>query len=259
MPTPAQNHPKFFPALRLKNGVKNAEKEELESDVKACERLVIFGGGVLLFGLGAEIALGFIHPPHDSLFGRWGSVFATVIVFVGVGAEVWFSGMGSRRQGELVRRSNDELAKAQTELVKLRKQVAPRVIDQKAFLEQLRKSNSKPSKVFILYASAEIAPDAWVAAALLEFTIRAAGWPVEARQEVTFGSPHLQPVGMGRGFNPGIVIEFCQTDATDIDPFDTSKPYGALSKALAETIGSPSGRGDHELKPGELRIVVLPR
>src|SRR5207253_11259120 len=64
--------------------------------VKACERLVVLGGGILLFGLAAEIGLAAIHPLYDSLLGTWGTVFGTFIVFVGVFVEVWFSGMGTR-------------------------------------------------------------------------------------------------------------------------------------------------------------------
>jgi hypothetical protein len=52
-----------------------------------------------------EIALAAKHLPFDSFVGIWGSVIADSLVALGVFGELLFSAMGSKRLGELQRRS----------------------------------------------------------------------------------------------------------------------------------------------------------
>ncbi len=102
----------LFPDWRLKNAVKNASDEELEDSAEACEWWGWRGAMILMFGLIAEVILAFWDAPHESIPGRWGSAFGTVLVALGVGLEVQFARMGARRQGELTRRVKVRLGDA---------------------------------------------------------------------------------------------------------------------------------------------------
>ena len=62
-----------------------------------------------------EVALAVKHPPFDSFVGIWGSVIADSLVAIGVFGELLFSAMGSKRLGELQRRSKLMVAELNTQ------------------------------------------------------------------------------------------------------------------------------------------------
>jgi hypothetical protein len=59
-----------------------------------------------------EVALAAKHSPFDSFIGIWGSVIADSLVALGVFGELLFSAIGSKRHGELQRRSKLMVAEA---------------------------------------------------------------------------------------------------------------------------------------------------
>jgi hypothetical protein len=95
-----------------------------------------------------EVGLAAKHLPFDSFIGIWGSVIADSLVAIGVFGELLFSAMGSRRHGELQRRSKLIVAelntqareanaraseanqKAQEAILELARLTAPRVLTQ---------------------------------------------------------------------------------------------------------------------------------
>jgi hypothetical protein len=62
-----------------------------------------------------EVGLAAKHPPFDSFIGIWGSVIADSLVAIGVFGELLFSAMGSKRLGELQRRSKLMVAELNTQ------------------------------------------------------------------------------------------------------------------------------------------------
>lgn len=109
---PNQNPRKPFPAWRLINGVTNASDDDLDASADSCENWSWYFGGLVAFGLIAEVILGVLHPPYDSVWSRWGSTLANALVFIGVAGEVQFSRMGFRRGHEIKRRSDEKVAEA---------------------------------------------------------------------------------------------------------------------------------------------------
>lgn len=104
-----------FPAWRLRNGVINASDGELEVAASACETWAKWCGAAVVLGLIIEVALAAKHPPFDSFVGIWGSVIADRLVALGVFGELLFSAMGSKRHGELQRRSKLIVAELNTQ------------------------------------------------------------------------------------------------------------------------------------------------
>jgi len=109
---PSQNPRKPFPAWRLINGVKNASDGDLEASSESCEYWSWFFGGLVVFGIAAEVVIGICHPAYDSVWGKWGSTLANALVVLGVAGEIQFSRMGFRRDQELKRRSDKVVAEA---------------------------------------------------------------------------------------------------------------------------------------------------
>jgi hypothetical protein len=139
--TPIQSgrHKGPFPGLRLINGVINATNDELRESIESCERAAEQGGIAVIIGLVIEVALAACHPPFDSFAGIWGAVIADSLVALGVAGEVLFSRMGSARQRELQRRSDEKVAeaearaseanqRAQEAILELAKFRAPRIL-----------------------------------------------------------------------------------------------------------------------------------
>jgi len=158
----------WCPAWHLDGGVVNATEDELEAAVSSCERIAIYFGGVVVIGLVIEIVLAIDHPPYDSRLGEWGSVFADVLVAVGVMVEVLFSARGTRYQSELQRRSNDRLSLATTEAGKanlevawLKAQIAPRVLSKEQY-EELQTLNGQVSAVNVVW-HADVEPSLFAA------------------------------------------------------------------------------------------------
>jgi len=116
--TPIQSgrHKGPFPGLRLINGVINATNDELRESRDSCERAAEWGGIAVVSGLVIEVILAACHPPFDSFAGIWGAVIADSLVAIGVAGEVLFSRMGSARQRELQRRSDERVVVSQFEI-----------------------------------------------------------------------------------------------------------------------------------------------
>jgi len=93
----------------------SASNPELEKSVESCERWEWFGGGLVVVGVIAEVAIAAIHPPYDSFLEQWGSSLANSLVAIGVGLEIKFGQMAGLRQSELKRRSDEEVAAANQE------------------------------------------------------------------------------------------------------------------------------------------------
>ena len=109
---PTQNPRNPFPAWRLPNGMIKASDDELEKSIESCERWEWFGGGLVVFGLAASVAIAAIHPKYDSFLEQWGSVIADGLVAIGVVIEIKFGQMAGLRQSELKRRSDILVAEA---------------------------------------------------------------------------------------------------------------------------------------------------
>lgn len=114
----------LFPDWRLKSAVKDASLEALEASTEACEWWGWRGAMVLMIGLIAEVVLTIWDLPYESIGGRWGSVFGSTLVAIGVGLEVQFHRMASRRTEELALRAKWILAAAVDEVARLQMRVA---------------------------------------------------------------------------------------------------------------------------------------
>jgi hypothetical protein len=116
-----------FPAWRLPNGLTKASDREIEKSIESCERWEWFGGGLVVVGVVAELAIAAWHPPYDSFLEQWGSSLANGLVALGVAFEIKLGQMAGLRQSELRRRSDekvavatDRAATAQAELIQFR-------------------------------------------------------------------------------------------------------------------------------------------
>ena len=116
MGSPAQKPKKPFPAWYLRRGTINAADAELESSIDACEWWEWFGGGLVVVGVAAAVAIAAIHPKYDSFLEQWGSAIADGLVAIGVAIEIKFGQMAGLRQGELQKRSKDKLGDAVNQL-----------------------------------------------------------------------------------------------------------------------------------------------
>lgn len=129
-----------FPEWRLPKGIIKASDENLETSFDSCERWGWLGGGLVIFGVIATVAIAAIHPSYDSFWEQWGSAIADSLVAIGVAIEVGFGQMAKSRQNELKRRSGiiivaaneraaEAIQKSEEERharVKLEAQLAPR-------------------------------------------------------------------------------------------------------------------------------------
>jgi hypothetical protein len=109
----------------------NATNKQLEDSSESREHRAFRFAGLVILGLVSEVAIAIAHPAYDSFWDRWGSVFADVLVAVGVAGEVLFGRMGHRRDAELQKRSkkllaeaNERAAKAELETEWLKSQFA---------------------------------------------------------------------------------------------------------------------------------------
>jgi hypothetical protein len=81
-----------------------------------------------------EVALAIKHPPFDSFVGIWGSVIADSLVALGVFGELLFSAMGSKRHGELQRRSKIMVAELNNDTARLRDALRGTVLSNRAIM-----------------------------------------------------------------------------------------------------------------------------
>src|SRR5690349_12398821 len=95
----------LFPDWRLKGAAKDASLESLEASAEACEWWGWCGAMVLMTGLIADVTLTIWDLPRESIWARWGGLFGTTLVAIGVGLEVQFHWMASRRTDELALRA----------------------------------------------------------------------------------------------------------------------------------------------------------
>jgi hypothetical protein len=65
-----------------------ASDSEIEKSIGSCERWEWFGGGLVVIGVIAEVAIAAIHPPYDSFWDQWGSSFASSLIAIGVALEI---------------------------------------------------------------------------------------------------------------------------------------------------------------------------
>ena len=112
---------------------------------------------MVVAGVFSELAIAWFHPSYDSLWERWGSTIANAAVLLGVAGEIQFSMMAFRRDKELKRRSDEQVAEARERAAKadlaraeLEAKLLPRMLnqDQWDFVQSLR---GKFSEIAIAY------------------------------------------------------------------------------------------------------------
>jgi 4-amino-4-deoxy-L-arabinose transferase-like glycosyltransferase len=269
----------LFPDWRLKNTVKNASDEELEASADACEWWGWRGAMLLMIGLIAEIVLAWWDPPHESIPGRWGNVFATLLVAIGVGFEVQFARMGHRRSNELDRRTKDKLGeaieraaeagKAAAEATKqalesqlaLEKFKAPRSVDSDIFVKEVEGKSSWPV-VELLYVDAG---DCLSLAGSIAIALGNARWPVAWARPLQRANPssefpaEIVPITTSYGAQTIGVTVVARELYLNFP--DGKSPQGTLVWALGKALSSQNANGgrDPSMRDGTLRIVVAPK
>ena len=173
--------PDAFPGWRLKNDVMNATDADLEKAGESCERWGAFGAGLVVLGVIAEVVIAARHPLYDSILEQWGSALADSLVAIGVAIEVQFGRMGSRRQSELHRRSNERTAKAELETERLRAQLAWRRLSPQQIekiSEVLAKHDGTKYCLRVVHPAND--PECMTFAGDIAAAFRAAGWRVQS-------------------------------------------------------------------------------
>jgi hypothetical protein len=90
----------------------DSSEVRLEQAADSSERWGWGFGGLIVVAVLFELLLAAIHPPYDSVFGRWGSAMADGLIAIGVAGEILFARVGSSCQSELRRRTEESLAEA---------------------------------------------------------------------------------------------------------------------------------------------------
>jgi hypothetical protein len=126
-----QNHrgSRLLRLLARKKGTISASDPELEESAALLEEASIFGGALVFVGVAVEVALLIWPADNEKLAG----ILASIFVAIGVGVEVLFGKMASRRQGILLQRSRDRLAAATNRVAELTERVAPRALTKEQF------------------------------------------------------------------------------------------------------------------------------
>jgi hypothetical protein len=120
----------------------NAHDDELEESIESCETWEWYGGGLVVIGVFATVAIAAWHPLYNSWLEQWGSAISDSLVAIGVAVEIRFGQMAGLRHNELRRRSdiivataNERAAEAsqrardaELRLALLEKKVTPRVV-----------------------------------------------------------------------------------------------------------------------------------
>ena len=83
--------------------------DELREGVSRFEARAFWGGVVVFAGAGVDVLWAIYRPAVASPLGIWGPVIATVVVAIGIAAELYFSRRASHLQKELVSRSEERL------------------------------------------------------------------------------------------------------------------------------------------------------
>lgn len=129
-PDPIQKAPKLFPAWRVMRGITHAADEELEAAAESCDRWSLGSGGLLMFGLVIELASVITNLPHPGVL----TGIANVFVLAGVGGEIQFGRLGSRRLSEITKRSKERLK----DTIGVAAEVTERAAAQKLETERLK-------------------------------------------------------------------------------------------------------------------------
>lgn len=257
-----------FCEARLKNGIMQATDDELRLSVEACERGAKIGSYALLVGLLVEVVLALFRD--DSPARSLERVTSDAFVFLGVGAEVLFSGMGAGRQRELQRRSDQQLGVAQREaaearertavtelrLKELRYRVGPRSFDEAKFLTELQ-GTTPPNRVQIQYDNG--VPDGYSTGWQLQQLLKKAGWNSPDPQAIAPRSRFWGYVqhniietgvdGTVVGTGSGIVVVRRHDYALG----------DALTSAINSTLGSLQVRWDAGVPEKELIVLIFGR
>src|SRR3569833_1491467 len=104
-----------WPDPRGKTGIMNASDPELRAGIAKYEGLSDWSARLLIFALFIEVVLA-AFPPENRAIERWAGVVAAALVALAVWGEVAFAKKASLRQGELLRRSDNELKEANDRL-----------------------------------------------------------------------------------------------------------------------------------------------
>lgn len=192
IPNPTQKPISVSPPWRLRFGIINAANEQLEIASKSCRRWGWGGGGLVLGGLLFEVLIAVIHPKYDFFLERWGSVIADLLVFFGVLAEIWFSGIEHSCDSELTRRSNDELriateragsaieraAKAELEIAKIK---APRTLTSEDVNSISQELSEFPGQMYDLFLPRMMEPGSFIVTQII-VALTKAGWLLVSAQ-----------------------------------------------------------------------------
>ena len=164
----------------------SASDSELEKSIESCERWEWFGGGLVVVGVIAEVAIAAIHPPYDSFWDQWGSSIANGLVAIGVALEIKLGQMAGLRQNELKRRSDEKVgeanaraAEAELRAEQLRLELAwRRISDQEA--AKMSEVLSRPDlpKIGLRIYHVANDPEATALSQDIAEVFRRNGWPV---------------------------------------------------------------------------------
>jgi hypothetical protein len=259
-PTPAQNPLKPFPAWRLPKGAISASDSALEKSIESCERWEWFGGGLVVVGVIAEVAIAAMHPPYDSFWEQWGSSVANGLVAIGVVLEIKFGQMAGLRQNELKRRSDENIAAAteraaaaELRTEQLRQAMSWRHLDKGRFLKAL---GDVVGSAQIAYVDND--PESFHFSVGLQLLLSAAKWNVSEPQPIPYNLKHGSLL-VGSSALPvsanGVTILANSPESAD----NSGTPHRVLETALVQNLGPVDWRRDAKLSPDCLLVVVAPK
>ena len=157
-------------------------------------------------------------------------------------------------------KSNERAAEAELKLEQLRKQIAPRFIQEQKFLKSLQGQPKSP--VEVLYSKDD--PECFNLAQSIHFLLLQAKWDSLSLKPIPPGQKPWKtfeaPDAMMAGAQPSgitVVTKDLTTVHNDADTMNT--PFNVLRNAFAEQFGSVHGGGDSNIPEGVLRIIVAPK
>jgi len=293
-----------WPAWRLANGIGAAADNELEIAATSCERWTWACAILVVIGVALEFMLAIKHPDYGSPGEIWGTALADFLIGIGVAGEIAFARMGFSRQGELTRRSNRKLEDAHEQSVRalkgaenasaaaalanielgksneraaalevqaaeLRKQLAPRHLNYKEFVEQLKDQPQLPVEIMFVKDDA----DAFRLSLEIRSALRDAGWeasepfPIPTLvQKIDSQLPSTMSVG---GQPSGVTVvthavtfEEAMADHREITGVSIpTTARGVLRAALLKSLGAINSASGGQNPPpvGLIRLVVGPK
>lgn len=248
--------------------------DQLRSEIESNEAYGEWGAWSVVAGLVLEIVLAAVNSLGygNKNVENWGGVVADCLVALGVYAEIHFGRRAShaglelrRRSDERVAEANASAAKANLETENLRRQVGPRHIERKMFLETLALCRDPPSNVEILYAADNM--DAHTLMLQLRGALQEAKWPIfSVRSSLT-----EEILKRSIGFPMSIVVNTkTGTDSSDFlawsaisfgktpegEPTTIAVLIGALMRVGVHV---SSSQADPTLPEGQIRVIIGPR